>query len=189
MRRLALLLLTFAAACSSGGSDQARSCGGSAVPNCLPYEYTSVRSASIEPADLMVGQLVGRATFHVEVDTCGDDAPGELIVAVTAVASGTDPLSDGGTVDRRFPLIELRDDGVGADMVAGDGIIDKSTPNPFDNRELPPNTELRIEFAPQRTASCSGGSCTGGTCSGDAFMLTYRTGSLAPPPTLDAGTP
>jgi len=183
-------LLTLLAACSSGiGDPVARSCNGRAVPSCLPFEYTAVRAASVEPSGLRIGDLTVRANVHVEIDGCGSDAPGELIVGVIAIASGRDGLTDAGNVEMRYPLLELRDDGMAGDAVAGGGVIDKSTPNPFDNRTLPPNTDLTLRFEPQRTASCAAGSCTGGTCAGEVLELTYRTGTLAPPPAFDGGVP
>lgn len=184
------LLLALLSACSSGSGDPlARSCNGHAVVSCVPFEYSAVRVATIEPSGLDVGQLTVRATVHVEVDSCGADAPGELVVDVVAVALTRSPLADAGRVETRYPLLELHDDGLGADAVAGDGVIDKSTPNPFDNRALPPNTDLLVRFEPQRTATCSGGTCVGGACAGEVFELTYRTGVLAPPPSVDAGMP
>ena len=181
--RGAFLALLALSACSSGSGDPlTRSCGGDAIDNCLPFEYSIVQSASIEPAAIDVGDLSARAQVHIQLETCGSDAPGTLVVTVTAIADTTDPLGDGGTVGSRFPLLELRDDGTNGDAVAGDDVIDVNTPNPFDNRLLPANTDLVLRFEPHRTASCSGGSCTGGTCTGEFFDLPYRTGALAPPP-------
>jgi len=190
MRASLLLLVALLAlsACSSGSGDPLkRSCNGRAVSSCLPFEYTAVRSATLEPSGLDVGDLLTRARVHLELETCGADAPGTLVVTVTAVTTADDPFSDGGRGEGHFPLLELRDDGMNGDAVAGDDVIDKGVPNPFDNRLLPPNTELILRFEPQRTATCSGGSCTGGTCAGTAFELPYRTGVLVPRPAVDAG--
>lgn len=188
MRLLFALALMPLAACSSDPGDPlTRSCAGHVVPSCLPFEYTSVRTASIEPPQLRVGDLTARATVHLEVDGC-EEAPGNLMVSVAGVGSGRDGLTDA-SIEAFYPLLELSDDGLGADAIAGDGIIDKSTPNPFDNRAIPPNSELVVRFKPQRAGSCSGGTCIGGTCAGGIFELPYRTGSLAPPPSAGAGVP
>ncbi|NOY90468.1 MAG: hypothetical protein GXP55_04600 [Deltaproteobacteria bacterium] len=184
---LVCLGLMALSACSGSSEPMTRSCNGRAVESCLPYEYSAVRSATLEPSGLDVGDLLTRAQVHVELESCGADAPGTLVVSVTAIARTRDPLADGGIGEGHFPLLELRDNGMNGDAVAGDGVIDKGTPNPFDNRLLPANTDLVLRFEPQRTPTCSGGSCTGGTCAGEVFELPYRTGSLAPPPAVDAG--
>lgn len=183
MRGLATLapLLALLAACSSGsGNLMVRSCNGHVVPNCLPFEYTAVRTASVQPAELPVGDLTVGAQIHVEVESCGTDAPGTLFVTVTAVTDDGTLAPDGGPLLRDFHVLELRDDGMGGDAMAGDGVIFKNAPNPFDNRLIPGNTDILLRFEPQRTATCAGGSCTGGTCAGEPFELNYRTGPLAP---------
>ena len=160
-------------ACTGCGDETAleRSCGGEAVPDCRPYEYAVVTAASLEPDRVMVGDPTAMLRVHVEMDLCGERAPGPHQVVVRALAQGSGGVPDAGSSERLYDLEELVDDGsTFGDETAQDGVIDVVLPSFFIG-DVPTDTEMTLRFTPQLN-----------TCEGELFELPYRTGPRFVPP-------
>ncbi len=156
-----------------GGEPLEESCDGERVRGCDPYAYAVVRSATVEPAMIRVGDPTpeGRAHVRVEYDSCGADAPGAHRIAMLARTSRAG-LSDGGESLMVIALEELRDDGsTFGDDTARDGVVDVTVPNPF--FELPESRTFDLRFEPRL-----------GSCVGEAAEIEYTTGERWEP---DAG--
>lgn len=172
--------------CGGEGEPLDRSCRGKAVPNCLPFEFSIVEEATLEPEGLEIGNFDAVARLRIRLLGCGEDTPMPHQVDISAIAQSTDPFSDAGTSESRFSLITVRDNGeTFGDAVARDGLIDVEIPNPFAGPSVPANTDLLLRFVPSTGSRCSGAICT--SCTGVPFELMYRTGDrfegTRPPPT------
>jgi hypothetical protein len=161
----------------SDGTRLEQSCSGNTVPNCLPYEYSIVQQAELEPPGLDVDDASQMAEVLVVMDTCGKDAPRPHEVAVRARTESMVGLGDAGARPSIFNLVTLRDDGnTHGDAEAKDGRIDVTIPNPFVGTEVPSGTEVMLRFEPLAPAQCEGGECFGGTCRGESKSIPYTTG-------------
>jgi hypothetical protein len=170
--RLVVLLVLVAAGCGGDGNPLARSCRGRAVPNCLPYEYSVVTEASLEPGMISVGDPGGMARIRVVLDTCGAMAPDPHEVSLSARADNPMGLPDSGSPPAVFFLTEVRDNGLDGDATAKDGMIDVMVGNPFIGPEVPPDEDIVIRFQPR----------AGRTCTGESLEIPYRTGPRFEPP-------
>lgn len=162
----ALLLATLAASLAAGCTDDLEaSCCGETVGTCAPYTYAIVRSATVEPPEIMPGDPTPEAVAHVRVeyDSCRADAPGNHRILMQARTTGRG-LPDAGEAVRTIELDVLYDDGMThGDAVARDGVVDVMVPNPF--FDVPPSTTMTLRFTPQLAS-----------CSGEAFETEYTTG-------------
>lgn len=176
MRTIPLAFLLALAAAACGDDDPLEeSCSGERVAECAPYEYAVVRSATVEPAMIMVGDPTPEARAHVRVeyDSCGERAPGTHRIAMLA-RTEREGLPDAGASLMVITLEELRDDGDSfGDETARDGVVDVMVPNPF--FDLPENRTFDLRFEPRL-----------GSCIGEALEIQYTTGDRWEPP--DAGT-
>jgi len=170
---LALLCVAGIAACGGEDPPLTRSCAGEAIPNCRPYEYAVVTTASIEPNGILVGDPAATVHVRVELDTCGARSPGPHSVAIRAlVIAGGSIGADAGASERILNLEEVADNGAAfGDDTAQDGLIDVFVPNPFIG-DVPPDADMTLRLAPRLN-----------TCEGDTYEIPYRTGARwAPPP-------
>lgn len=179
MARLLTALLGTAALLAGGCSDGpplTRSCNGKTVPNCLPYEYSIVREASLTPDGLEIANPGQEAMVRVVMDTCGEDAPVAHEVVIRVISVNDSMIGDGGATEAVFQVAEVRDDGRSdGDPVAKDGVIEATIDNPFFGM-IPANRAVTLRFEPNAPADCSSGTCRGGTCAGEALEVPYRTG-------------
>lgn len=137
-----------------------RSCGGSEVDLCGPYEYADVSGASMSPDRLPIADFSMEAHIRVEIATC-PDAPAPSEVELAAIVPG----GEDGSV-RVMSLLTLTDGGDG-DAATGDGVIDVSVANPF-IATVPANTDITLRFTARST--------TPGGCTSGAVEIPYRTG-------------
>lgn len=172
---MAVALASLVAACGDDAPLLERSCRGKAVPNCLPYEYSVVEDAVLEPSRVEVDHPDMDVHVRVELANCGEDTPRGHIVAITARAETESDLADGGTGTRVFEVLTVRDDGTTfGDDVAKDGVIDVTVENPFIGPEVLADKQLLLRFEPRTPPECSEGVCI--SCRGEAFEVEYHTG-------------
>ncbi len=173
LRMRALSLVVVAASLSGLGCDQAagafdRSCGGEYINSCMPYEYTQVVTASLEPERISPGDNLGVATIRATFRNCGERSPAPPALQITAVITraGTsvplDGRSDGGITgsgERIVPLGTYRN-------TSSDPLVFVATiANPFDEVSIPGNAEFTLRFR-----------SVVNTCEGDGIETPYRTG-------------
>ena len=146
-----------------------RSCSGETVPNCLPFEFSIVEMASVEPERISVDDPSKMADVHIEFARCERfERPHEVSLQLR---------TNNDDAPRIFDLITLRDDGQDGDITPRDGIIQKTIENPFFGSELPVNQKVWLRFRVRAPADCSSGTCKGGTCLSEVFEVPYEMGS------------
>lgn len=151
---LALVLLS-----CNGGSDLERSCSGEAIVNCLPYQYSVIEEAIVEPDMLNVGDVTQTAHIRVVLSTCSEGGFTHD-VSLRLLDPGTG-LED----ERLLDILTLVDDGeTEGDETAGDGVIDVRVPNPFVGETLPANSDVSLRFQSKSRSDCSSGTCRGDSC-------------------------
>jgi len=175
MTRAVATLAVVIALAGCGGEDSllTRSCRGEAVPNCRPYEYSIVESASLTPDGLSVSDFGAEAHVQVHLQTCGEQAPSPHEIVVRALAASPDVLADGGDSVAVYTLLTLSDNGMDGDAVAKDGVVDVMVPNPF-GAEVPADRSMTLRFEPRILPSCVG----------ETLEAPYHTGTRFQP---DAG--
>ena len=170
----ALVPALLVTACGDEDSLLTRSCRGEAVPNCRPFEYSVVESASLTPDGLSVSDFGAEAHIVVRLQMCGAQTPTPHEVVIRALAASPDVLADGGGDSVAvYTLLTLGDNGMDGDAVAKDGMIDVMRENPF-GPEVPADRSMTLRFEARILPSCVG----------QAFEVGYRTGERFSP---DAG--
>ena len=166
-----ILILVVLAGCEDKSLFE-ESCGGEPVPNCLPYQYSIVEEASIEPSRLTINDVSQRAQVRVRLSTCsGGDVT--HTVALSVQVGDSDAGDDLSIID----LLTLADDGsTEGDETAGDGMIDVDIPNPFIGERLPENQDVTLRFVSRARPDCSGGMCIGTSCISEPVDVPYRLG-------------
>jgi hypothetical protein len=160
MRRSLALFALLSIACDAPLLE--RSCNGERVELCVPYEYSLVTSALLEPAELPIADFTVDAHIRIELERC-EMAPAPHVVELIAIVGET--TTDGGVV-RIMSLLQL-EDGADGDAVAGDNVIDVTVPNPFLST-VPAESDITLRFLPTSTAVAG--------CDGGYVELPYRTG-------------
>lgn len=148
--------------------DFERSCNGEYINACMPYEYTQVVTASLEPQRISPGDNLGVATVRATFRNCGERAPAPAALQITAVIAraGTtvpfDSQGDGGSTgsgERIVPLGTYRN-------TSSDPLVFVATiENPFDEVSIPGNADFTLRFRSIIRA-----------CEGDGIESSYRTG-------------
>lgn len=168
--------LGFVAALSGAGCDGpnesaiVRSCRGESLsesPTCGPYSYSRVVAATVSPEELEPGNIRQDATFHIEIETCGANAPDTVSVALFALVDATD--SDAGAAGSSVPLGSI----TGTVSDTGLTVIDTTITNPLDVR-VPGNRSIVWHFVPRLAGATIDG--TTYNCEGEAFDVDYVTG-------------
>lgn len=161
------------AACGDGGTPMEQSCSGEAVPNCLPYELSSIVSAEVTPSGLVIDDPSVMVDIRIQLDTCdAAPSPHEITMRLRTLSS-----DDAGSGTSLLDLLTLRDDGrTEGDAVAGDGLIEVSVPSPFIGSMIPASQNVALRFVSRGLPDCSGAMCVGGTCRSDALEIPFRTG-------------
>ncbi|MEM9074490.1 MAG: hypothetical protein AAGE52_38705 [Myxococcota bacterium] len=169
-----LFVLPLATACGGGGDEFTRSCNGRAVPNCLPFEFSVIESASVEPEEVMVDDPTATVELRIQMMRCPDlDRNHEVTVQIRTMDEESPSI---------FDLLTVRDDGQDGDTMAGDGLIEKTLENPFFGPQIPADTEVFLRVQARAPADCSGPMCIGGTCRSELFEAPYRIGRRFIPP-------
>jgi hypothetical protein len=146
----------------------------------LPFEYSRVTAASVEPERIPVDDPTETLQLRVDLATCEEDAPEPHEVAVSARLDNDSGLGDGGVAPTVFDLLTLRDDGrTEGDAMAKDGVIDVEVTSPFIGGQAFPNREIVLRFEPRAPAQCGDAGCIGGTCRGEPLEIEYQTGPEA----------
>gem|GEM_PF-2387887 len=145
-----------------------RSCNGEYINACIPFEYTQVVTASLEPQRISPGDNLGVATLRATFRNCGERTPAPAALQITAVIAraGTtvpfDSRGDGGPTgsgQRIVPLGTFRN-------ASRDPLVFLATvENPFDEVSIPGNADFTLRF---RSII--------GACEGDGIESPYRTG-------------
>ena len=184
--RARLLLLTLVAACGSDGPPPncdteeeaeaclAASCAGRVVNNCLPYEYSIVRSASWAPESIGVDDPGARFRYRIELDRC-EEAPMRHDVRLEFLRPP----------ERVLDLLPtpIRIDDTTPDDPAGPPqprvarkVAEAEIGNPFFGPEIPESRSIEIRVESRAGAQLGDAGVLGGTCVGRTLLTTYRTG-------------
>lgn len=159
------LCCVFVLGCAEG-TDFERSCDGEAIDNCLPFEFTVIKSVSFGPENVKVNDPNARVMVSVEFERC-EEAPLPHEFSIRGLKN-----------ESLFDVVSLRDDGMSeGDMVAEDGLINVEIANPFFGDTIPRSSEVTLRAQVRAPADCTSGTCRGGTCRSDVFETSYSIGS------------
>ena len=186
MRLFRLLPALFAFACGSDGPPPncdtpaqaeaclAASCAGRVVNNCLPYEYSIVRSASFAPDGIQVDDPSERFAYTIELDRC-EEAPMrhdvrleflrppervlDLLPSPIRVTAAT-PEDPAGPPQRNVVR----------------KVAEGELQNPFFGPEIPESRVLDLRVESRAGAQLGDAGVLGGTCVGATLETNYRTG-------------
>ena len=152
----------------------AASCAGRVVNNCLPYEYSIVRSASWAPEAIGVDDPSERFRYRIELDRC-EQAPTRHDIRLEFLRPGERVLALLPTpirIDESTP-----DDPAGPPQRnVARKVAESETANPFFGPEIPASRSIEIRVEPRAGAQLGDAGVLGGTCVGATLLTTYRTG-------------
>jgi hypothetical protein len=172
--RLTFLSLIIAlGACSDDsnltpGESLEKSCRGEVIPNCRGYEYAIVRTASVTPDEVEVGDPIATVEVRFTIDAC-PDAPSPHTVAITAVDESR--TRDGGATGSMAILDTFRDNSA-RDEDPAVGVFQGTIDNFFLDGLVAPRSDLTLVLEPRIDV-----------CRGASVELPYRTGPMFVMPT------
>ncbi|MEO0322159.1 MAG: hypothetical protein AAF447_04335 [Myxococcota bacterium] len=152
----------------------AASCAGRVVNNCLPFEYSIVRSASWRPEAIGVDDPSQRFGYTIELDRC-EGAPVRHDVRLEFLRP-PERVVDLLPTPIRIGAAAPEDPAGAPQRNVVRKVAEGEVPNPFFGPEIPESRSIDLRVEPRAGAQLGDAGVLGGTCVGATLVTTYRTG-------------